>query len=113
MNNEGSFTLLESLSLRVEIPEQGILSKPVFSNSTLRATLFGMAQGEELTEHTASMESLLVILEGEAEITLSGETHMVHPGAWLRMEPRLPHSLRAQTPLKFVLWLLRERQEES
>ncbi len=113
MNNEHSFTLLESLAEQMAIPEQGIHSKPVFSNATLRATLFGMAEGEELTEHTTSMEALLVFLEGEAEVRLAGETHTVRPGAWLRMEPRLPHSLRAQTPLKFVLWLLREPTKES
>lgn len=107
MTNETPFSLLESLTSMVAIPEQGILSKPVFSNATLRATLFGMSEGEELLEHTTSMEALLVVLEGEAEITLAGEAHLLRPDSWLRMEPRLPHSLRAKTPLKFVLWLLR------
>jgi len=107
MSHEAPFSLLESITSKVEIPEQGILSKPVFSNATLRATLFGMSEGEELLEHTTSMEALLVILEGEAEVSLAGETHVLRPDTWLRMEPRLPHSLRAKTPLKFVLWLLR------
>lgn len=108
MNNDTRFTLLEALPTKVAAPQSGIVSKPLFNNAALRATLFGMAQGEELTEHTTSMEALLVILEGEAEITLAGETLPLHEGAWLRMEPRLPHSLRALTPLKFALWLLRD-----
>jgi len=103
-----AYTCIPSLGALVEVPDGGVLSKPVFTNEHLRCTLFGLAPGEELSEHTTTMEAVVQILEGEAEMTLGGDAHTVQAGAWIRMEPNLPHSIKAVTPVKFLLAVLRE-----
>jgi len=36
-------------------PAKGILSRTLFNDEKLKVVLFGFAQGEELSEHTASI----------------------------------------------------------
>ena len=106
------YTLIASLADTVACPDDGILSKPIFTNDRMRITLFAMSAGQELTEHTTTMEALLQFIEGEAEITLGADTHQAGPGAWTRMEPNLKHSIKALSPLKMMLIVLREKHPE-
>jgi len=103
-----NYTLFNNIYEKAPLPEEGILSRPLFSNETQRHVLFAMSEGQELTEHTTSMEATLHILQGTAEITLGGDSHTVVPGAWLHMPPRLPHSVKATTPLVMLLSLLKK-----
>lgn len=103
-----AYTLINSIANQVTIPEDGILSKPISSDGHLRATLFGLSAGQELSEHTTTMEALLQILEGEADITLGEDPHHVKAGDWIRMSPNLRHSITATTPLKMLLVVLRD-----
>ena len=102
------YTVVPSLHDAVEVPADGILSKPIQSDEHVRATLFGLSAGQELTEHTTTMEALLQFLEGEAELTLGGDTHHARPGFWVRMAPGLPHGIKALTPVKMLLIVLRD-----
>jgi quercetin dioxygenase-like cupin family protein len=105
--NAAVFTLIPSLAEGVEVPREGILSRPIHSDAQMRVTLFGMSAGQEMTEHTTTMEAILQFIAGEARITLGGESHTVAAGAWVRMAPNLPHSIHALTPLKMLLIVLR------
>ena len=69
--------------------------------------MFGFASGQELSEHTASMPALLYFVEGEAAITLGEDELSAKPGTWVQMTPRLPHSIRAETPVIMLLMLFK------
>jgi hypothetical protein len=43
----------------VQPPDKGILSRTLFNDERFKVVLFGFAQGEELSEHTASMPDVL------------------------------------------------------
>lgn len=101
-------TFRSNLADSVTAPEEGILSKPVFTDDHLRVTLFGISAGEEMAEHTTTMEALVEVLEGHAVITLDGQEHEAHGGAWIRMAPNLPHAIKAVTPVKMLLTVLRK-----
>jgi mannose-6-phosphate isomerase-like protein (cupin superfamily) len=47
------------------------------------------------------------ILSGEADLVLAGDHVEAGPGTWVHMPARLPHSVRARTPLVMVLLLLK------
>ncbi|MCG9230162.1 cupin domain-containing protein [Vibrio diabolicus] len=102
------YTLYEDLASEVDIPNAGITSRPVYKGERMRAVMFGFAQGEEMTEHTASVPAIAQILEGECIFTLENEAKSLKAGAWLLMDAHLPHSVVAQTPLKLMLYLLRD-----
>lgn len=90
-----------------EIPPDSILSRTVYGDDQVKVVLFGFAPGQELSEHTASQTALLYFVQGEAQLTLGGEQQAAGPGTFVRMEPGLPHSVQAQTPLVMLLLLLR------
>ena len=70
--------------------------------------IFGFADGEELSEHTASMPAVLHFLQGEAKLTLGDNTVEAKPGTWIHMPAGLTHSIKAQTPVVMLLLLLKE-----
>ena len=103
-----NYTLFANLLDEIETPSDGILSKPIFTDERLRITLFGMSAGQEMSEHTTSMEAIVHFLEGEIEVTIEGNVHTAKAGTWALMSPRVPHSLRAKTASKFCLTILRK-----
>ena len=66
-------TLID-LAKEAQPPEKGILSRTLYNDDRVKAVIFGFAQGEELSEHTASMPAILHFLQGEAKLTLGDDT---------------------------------------
>lgn len=102
-----AYTLIADLSLQVQPPVDGTLSRTIFQDEHMKVVLFGFAPGQELSEHTASTPALMHFLEGEAEITLGAETKEVRGNTWIHMTAKLPHSIRAKTPVVMLLLLLK------
>jgi quercetin dioxygenase-like cupin family protein len=92
---------------RGQPPDKGILSRTLFNDDRLKAVAFGFAQGEELSEHTASMPAILHFLQGEAKLTLGDDTLEAKSGTWLHMPRGLRHSIQAKTPVVLLLLLLK------
>lgn len=104
------YTLYEDLAQQVEIPKAGITSCPVYKSERLRAIIFGFADGEEMSEHTAAVPAIAQVLEGECTFTFEQESKQLKAGAWVHMDAHLPHSITATTPLKLMLYLLRSSE---
>ena len=101
------FTHIIDLAKEVEPPEDGILTRTLFNDDDLKAVIFGFGQGEELSEHTASMPAILHFIEGEATLTLGKETVEAQPGSWIHMAPKLKHSVKTKTLVIMLLLLLK------
>ena len=102
------YTLISDLAKEVQPPDKGILSRTLFNDDRLKVVLFGFAQGEELSEHTASMPAVLHFLQGEAKLTLGDDMLEARPGTWVHMPAGLKHSIKAKTPVVMLLLLLKE-----
>ena len=102
-----NYTHIIDLAKEVEPPEDGILTRTLFNNEDVKAVIFGFGQGEELSEHTASMPAILHFLQGEATLTLGDDTVEAKPGTWIHMPPELKHSVKAKTPVVMLLLLLK------
>ena len=50
-----------------------IVSRTLVKRDSGNVTLFAFDEGQGLSEHTAPFDALVQILEGEAEITISGK----------------------------------------
>jgi quercetin dioxygenase-like cupin family protein len=102
------YTIFSSFSTKsTEIPPNSILSQTIYEDDQVNAILFNFSTGQELSEHTASKTALLYFVEGEAQLTLGGNAHEAKPGTWVRMEPQLPHSVKALSPLVMLLVLIK------
>ena len=103
-----NYTHIIDLAKEVEPPEEGILTRTLFNDDHVKAVIFGFGQGEELSEHTASMPAILHFIQGEATLTLGDETVEAQPGTWIHMPPELKHSVRAKTSVVMLLLLLKK-----
>mgnify|MGYP002640626374 FL=1 len=103
-----AFTHIVDLAKEVEPPADGILTRTLFNNDDVKAVIFGFGQGEELSEHTASMPAILHFLQGEAKLTLGKETVEAQPGTWIHMPPNLKHSVKTKSPVTMLLLLLKK-----
>jgi quercetin dioxygenase-like cupin family protein len=96
------------VDLAAEAPPvaRGIHSQTLYDGPDLRLVLFAFAPGEELSEHTAARPAVVHVLDGEGDAVVGGERRALGPGTWFRMPARMPHSIRARTPLRLALYLL-------
>ena len=101
------YTHISDLAREAQPPEKGILSRTLFNDEKVKAVIFGFAQGEELSEHTASMPAILHFLQGEAKVTLGDDTLEAKPGTWVHMPTGQRHGIQAKTPVVMLLLLLK------
>ena len=94
---------ITDLAKEAQPPEKGILSRTLFNDEKFKAVIFGFAQGEELSEHTASMPAVLHFLQGEAKLTLGDDTLEAKAGTWVHMPTGQRHSIQAKTPVVMLL----------
>jgi quercetin dioxygenase-like cupin family protein len=102
------YTFFENIEAEISVPEDGILSRTLYSDDALKVIAFGFSAGQELSAHTAPMAAMLYFVSGEAELTLGAEKRLVHAGAFVHMPPQMPHGILAKTPVAMVLWMLKE-----
>ncbi len=88
--------------------EGAVVSRTLVERRAGTVTLFAFDAGQALSEHTAPFDAWVYVLEGELEITLDGEPHMLAQGQAMTMPADVPHALRAVTPLKMLLVMIRE-----
>jgi quercetin dioxygenase-like cupin family protein len=101
------YTHISDLAKDAQPPEKGILSRTIFNDENVKAVIFGFAQGEELSEHTASMPAILHFLQGEATVTLGDDKHEAKAGTWVHMPTGQRHSIQAKTPVVMLLLLMK------
>ncbi len=83
------------------------VSKTIIEKKTGTVTLFAFDQGQSLSEHTAPFDALVQILDGEAEITISGKPFHLKPGEMIIMPANDPHALTAVKRFKMLLTMIR------
>lgn len=89
----------------IEYPKEGILSKILFKNNKLDATLFCMSKGSELSKHTSTKQAIIFVIEGEGLFNLEGEKIEMKPSVFISMKKNAVHSLKAKENLSFILSL--------
>jgi quercetin dioxygenase-like cupin family protein len=104
-----SYTHIVDLASEIEPPDDGILTRTLFNDDDVKAVIFGFGEGEELSEHTASMPAILHFIKGEAILTLGDEKVEAQPGSWIHMAPDLKHSVLTRTPVVMLLLLLKRQ----
>ncbi len=103
-----SYTIVRNLLTQQPIPEEGILTRQLYDDQVMRVVLFTFSSGQRLSEHTASARALLHFLSGEATVTLGQDSFEVGPGAWVRMDPGLAHSIITKSNVIMLLTLIKE-----
>jgi len=91
----------------VSYQDGSVISRTLVKRATGTITLFAFDEGEGLSEHTAAFDALAQILEGEAEITVAGQTMRLHANQSVLLPANQPHALKAITRFKMLLTMIR------
>jgi quercetin dioxygenase-like cupin family protein len=95
------------LSDLVEYQDDAIVSKTIIDEEKVTVTLFAFGEGQGLSEHTAPFNALAHILDGKAQITVSGKPFDADAGEMIIMPANEPHSLKAKKKFKMLLLMIR------
>ena len=87
----------------VEYQKDSVISKTLIDKKTKTVTIFAFAEGQGLSEHTAPLDALVSILDGEAEITVAGKQFHLKAGEMITLPANKPHSLKAIKKFKMML----------
>jgi len=87
--------------------EDSVVSRTVIDKKAGTVTFFAFDQGQGLSEHVASYDALLCILDGEAEITVSGKTYRLKEGEMILIPAKKPHALKAKKRFKMMLIMVK------
>jgi quercetin dioxygenase-like cupin family protein len=96
-----------NLSSLINYQDGAVVSRAIIDKPAGTITLFAFDQNQGLSEHTAPYDALVQILEGEAEITISGKPIKLKQGEATIMPANKPHALTAKTKLKMLLTMIR------
>ena len=105
--NTSSKILHFSLDQFINYQEGSVVSKEIFKNQSGSVTLFAFAQGQGLSEHKTPYDALVYIVDGEAEITISGILNKVKAGEIIQMPADKPHALKANKQFKMLLTMIK------
>ncbi len=88
--------------------QQGsVVSKTLLDKGSGTLTLFAFDEGQGLSEHTAPFDAFVHIVDGEAEIVISGNSFRLKEGEVVVMPANEPHSVKAVTRFKMLLVMIR------
>jgi quercetin dioxygenase-like cupin family protein len=91
----------------VEYQAGSVVSREIISQKTGTVTLFAFGEGQQLSEHTAPFDAMVLCADGEAEIIISGQHHLVRKGEMIIMPAHQPHALKARKKFKMILVMIR------
>ena len=92
----------------VNYQEGAVVSRQITKADAGNVTLFAFDKDQELSEHTAPFDALAHVLEGEAEIKISGKPFRLKSGDAIVMPADEPHALHALQRFKMLLTMIRK-----
>jgi quercetin dioxygenase-like cupin family protein len=105
--NNKLFAQAVNLNSLIGYQAGAVVSRTIIDKTAGTVTVFAFDQGEGLSEHTAPYDALVYILDGEAEVTISGKPIRLKKGDLTIMPANEPHALSAVTKFKMLLVMIR------
>ena len=88
-----------------------IVSKTIIEKESGTVTLFAFDKDQALSEHTAPFDALVQVIEGRTEIRIAGAPNLLNEGEMLVMPAHQSHALKALTPFKMLLTMIRSESK--
>ena len=99
-------TEVQKLTALAEYQEGTIVSRTIINKDNGTVTIFAFDKDQALSEHTAPFDALLQVLDGKAEVIISGIKHNLTTGDMIIMPKNKPHALRAVNRFKMMLYMI-------
>ena len=72
----------------IDYHRDSIVSRTIIDKETGTITLFAFDEGQGLSEHTTPFDAMVYLLDGKAEVTISGKVYLLKEGEklWKSLE---------------------------
>ena len=111
MHEQGDARKLSGVAVTLtdllDYQDDAVVSRTIIDKKAGTVTLFSFDEGQGLSEHTAPFDALVYILDGEAEVTISGTANRLAKGKMIIMPANEPHALLAIKRFKMMLVMIR------
>lgn len=88
--------------------EQGkVVSITLAQRPGVGMTLFAFDAGEGVSTHAAPGDAMVYVLDGKCQITIDGTIHELDSGLSIIMPAGVPHAVKAITPFKMLLTVVK------
>jgi len=91
----------------VALQPGAVVSRTLLKKTAGTVTAFAFDAGEGLSEHTAPFDALVYLLDGAAEVTVSGRSFHLREGEMVIMPANEPHALKATGNFKMLLVMIK------
>lgn len=116
MMNEKKDTLIKNIAFSepvdivalVDYAEGRVVSRTLCAKPHVNITLFAFDKDEEISAHTSPGDAMVLVLDGEALMTIGGEKVKAIKGQAVVMPANVPHSVLASTRLKMLLTVVKQ-----
>ena len=104
-----NFKLGEVYNLKesIDYSQGATVSKIVTKNQCGSATLFSFDKGQNLSEHSAPFDAIVIVLDGKCEISIAGKPNSLSEGQMIIMPANIPHALEATEAFKMMLIMMK------
>lgn len=87
--------------------DKGIASRVLARTPGGNITLFAFDADEELAEHSAAFDALVLTLAGVLRLTIGGKEVRATPGTIVLMPANVPHAVYAAEPSRMLLIMMK------
>lgn len=91
----------------VSYQDGSVVSRQITKADAGNVTLFAFDKDQELSEHTAPFDALVHILDGRAQVIISGKPFELETGDAIIMPANEPHAIKASTRFRMLLTMIR------
>ncbi|KXG88412.1 cupin domain protein [Fannyhessea vaginae] len=77
------------------ITREGIVSKVPFETKNMQVSVFSVAAGQEISEHTSPKAVVVTLISGALNFTVGQAVHHMVAGDFIYLAPNEPHALSA------------------
>ena len=95
------------LAETVEVATDAIVSRTLMRSKGGNVTAFAFDEGQALSEHSAPFDAMVTLLEGDLVVIIDGRDYPLVAGDVIIMPADVPHAVRAESPAKWMLVMLK------
>jgi quercetin dioxygenase-like cupin family protein len=106
-NGNPLIAAVSTLADLITYQEGSVVSRTLIDKNAGTVTLFAFTEGQGLSEHTAPFDALVLVYEGQAEITIAGKLLHLKEGDCTIMPANKPHALKAVERFKMLLVMIK------
>jgi quercetin dioxygenase-like cupin family protein len=97
------FEMVHTLADLVNYQVGQVVSKTLTQNSSVSLTMFAFDKDEEISFHDSSGDAMVIVLDGQGEVTIGSNKYIVNKGETIIMPAKIPHAVYAKEQFKMML----------